>query len=225
MKIHPYPKTSPVVDFTAAALISAAGLVLVFLAAFWTREWALFSLVPPSGGAPDVLPGQREDLHRTFFTVWVSMALAAPAIALFPFAGDSPWAARMWRILWTSSMLVFAVHFYWAIMVIFDGDWARVLNTSRVTAPRLDTVFAIWWVLDVLLAWTLRSTTMWVRLQRIGVHVLATVLFFMGAAREGELPVSRTLGWIFTVAVVAGLVAAIIRHRRSVARRQAIAAS
>ncbi|MFP8777027.1 hypothetical protein [Hydrogenophaga sp. RWCD_12] len=199
-------------DGMTAVLIAAASLLLVFLAAAWTREWSLFSLSPPGGSAPDVLPGQREDLHRTFFTIWASLLLAAPALALLPLAGRSAIAARFWRICWTASLLVFAVHFWWAVVVLFGNDWSRVLHTPRVSAPRLDTVFAVWWCVDVLLAWTVRPDRVWVRLQRAGVHLLAFVLFFMGAAREGELPVSRALGWSFSAVVALGLAAWALRR-------------
>ena len=84
-----------------------------------------------------------------------------------------------------------------------------------MSAPRLDTVFAVWWCVDVLLAWTLRSEAVWVRAQRWGVHLLAFVLFFMGAAREGELAASRTLGWLLATGVVISAVLALRNHRRA----------
>ena len=194
-------------DLMTTVLLAALALVLVFVAAAWTRDWPLFSLSPPGGGVADVSEAQREDLHRTFFTIWASLLLAAPALALLPQAARAGWAARLWRITWTASLLVFAVHFWWAVVELFGNDWSRVLNTPRVSAPRLDTVFAVWWCVDVALAWTVRPDQLWVRLQRAGVHLLAFVLFFMGAAREGELPLSRALGWGFAAVVAAGLIA------------------
>lgn len=80
--------------------------------------------------------------------------------------------------------------------------------------PRLDTVFAVWWVVDVLIAWLWRSEALWVRVQRWGVHALALLLFFMGAAREGELAASRTLGWLLAAGVVVSAVLALQNHRR-----------
>ena len=80
--------------------------------------------------------------------------------------------------------------------------------------PRLDTVFAVWWVVDVLLAWFYRSDALWVRAQRVLVHLLAFILFFMGAAREGELAASRTLGWLLAAGVVISAVLALRDHWR-----------
>jgi hypothetical protein len=198
-----------------ALAISSLSLAVCFAAAWWSRDLALFSLTPPGGGAADVAEALRQDLHLTFFTIWASLLLATPALALFPTIRQSARAFEAWRILWTASLLVFAVHFYWATVVIFGNDWQRILNTPRVSAPRLDTVFALWWVLDVVLAWTTRTNAFWLRLQRLGVHLLAFVLFFMGAAREGELAASRALGWSMAVVVAAGLVSWLVRHRRS----------
>lgn len=206
-------------DAVLAALLATAALLAAFVAAAWTRDVALFALTPPGGGPADVLPAQREDLHRTFFTIWGALLLAAPALALLPLSGRRAWAARGWRIAWTAALLVFAVHFWWAVVELFGNDWSRVLHTPRVSAPRLDTFFALWWCVDVALAWTVRPDRGWVRWQRAGVHLLAFVLFFMGAAREGELQVSRALGWGFAAVVAAGLIVWGLGFRRRAAAR------
>ncbi|MFO6421414.1 hypothetical protein ACLBKS_14540 [Hylemonella sp. W303a] len=189
------------------ALLQALGLgvllsLAALLAAWLTRDHAIFSLLPPGGTVPDMRPEQRFDLHATFFTIWVTIFLVTPALCLFPFIRGSALAWRYWRAFWTVSMLAFAVHFYWAVVLVFGNDWSRILNTPRVSAPRLDTVFAVWWVLDVLLAWFLRSDALWVRAQRLLVHLLAFILFFMGAAREGELLLSRAIGYAMAAAVL-----------------------
>lgn len=201
-----------------ATLVAALGAALLLAAAFaaarWTQEIPLFSLQPPGGGAADMLPSQRQDLHTTFFTIWAALILALPALCLLPFRERSATAARCWLAFWTAALAVFLVHFYWAVTVIFGNDWSRILHTPRVSAPRLDTVFAAWWVLDLLIAWLWRSEALWVRVQRWGVHALALLLFFMGAAREGELAASRTLGWLLAAGVVISAVLALRNHRR-----------
>jgi len=212
------PTRTPLPDRrTMLIALLGAGLLLAlaFIGAGLTSDTALFSLQPPGGGAPDMLPAQRLDLHRTFFTIWAALVLVVPALSLFGFRHRSERAARYWLAFWTAALLVFLVHFYWAVVVLFGNDWQRILHTPRVSAPRLDTVFAVWWCVDVLLAWTLRSEAVWVRAQRWGVHLLAFVLFFMGAAREGELLWSRALGWSLAVCVALSLLwLAVHRFRR-----------
>ena len=199
-----------------ALWLAAIGLLittaLAFAAAYWTRDAALFSLQPPGGGTADFAPTQRQDLHRTFFTIWASLLLAAPAMAFFVSRHQSERHFQLWRAFWTASLLVFSVHFYWAVVVMFGNDWSRILNTPRVSAPRLDTVFAVWWCVDVLLAWTLKGEPWPVRVQRWLVHILAFILFFMGAAREGELVLSRLLGWGFAGVVALAVVRAVWRR-------------
>lgn len=185
-----------------ALLLGLLLSVAAFVAASLTRDLAMFSMLPPGGHVADVRPEQRFDLHATFFTVWATIALVTPALCLFPFARHSTQAGRYWLAFWTVSLLVFVLHFYWAVVLVFGNDWSRILNTPRVSAPRLDTVFFVWWIADVLLAWFWRSDALWLRAQRVGVHLLAFILFFMGAAREGELLLSRVIGYSMAAAVL-----------------------
>ncbi|MDF3822939.1 hypothetical protein P3G55_23785 [Leptospira sp. 96542] len=200
------------------ALLQALALGVLFslaalLAAWLTRDQAIFSLLPPGGAAPDIRPEQRFDLHVTFFTIWATIALVTPALCLFPFMRHSAVAGRYWLAFWTVSLLAFAIHFYWAVVLVFGNDWSRILDTPRVSAPRLDTVFAVWWVVDVLLAWFHRGDALWVRAQRLLVHLLAFILFFMGAAREGELPLSRAIGYAMAAAVLVAVLVWLWRLR------------
>jgi hypothetical protein len=188
--------------------VAALSLVLVlggaFLAASLTGRDALFSLAPQGGGQPDVFQeSQRVDLHRTFFTAWATLILLTPALCTFFFRRSSERAARYWRAFWTVSLVAFLVHFYWAVFVMFGNDWGRILQAkARVSAPVPDTIVTVWWVLDVLLAWLVRSENLWIRIQRALVHLAVFILFFLGSAREGELLLSRALGIAMGVAVL-----------------------
>lgn len=216
MSTHTPPRRLAPPPLLTALGLAAVLLAGAFAAAWFTRDTPLFSLLPPGGGPADIRPEQRLDLHRTFFTIWASLVLVMPALGCVWFRHRSASAARLWLVCWSAALLVFLVHFYWAVGVIFEHDWTRIRHTPRVSAPILDTVFAVWWVLDVLLAWTLRSEPVWVKVERAGVHLLACVLFFMGAAREGELATSRSLGWLLAAVVAASMVSWGIGHWRRV---------
>jgi hypothetical protein len=181
-------------------------LVAAFAAASFTQDKPIFSLLPPGGGAPDMLPEQRLDLHRTFFTIWAALLLVIPALSFFPLKAQSPLASRLWQAFWTVALVAFLVHFYWAVGVIYGFDWDRIRHTTRVSAPILDTVFALWWVVDVVLLWKIRQPARWIEVQRVVVHILAFILFFMGAAREGELEMSRALGYALGLGVLQSVV-------------------
>lgn len=211
----------PTAGQLAVAVISlAVALGGAFLAASLTQHEPIFSLSPPRAKAappdvpvpPDTRESQRLDLHRTFFTAWAALLLAAPAFCTFLFRRSSPAAAGYWLAFWTVGLVAFLVHFYWAVAVIFGNDWGRIMNTTRVSAALPDVVFTAWWVLDVLLAWLLRSEGLLVRAQRLLVHLFGFALFFAGAALEGEITLSRALGWALCAAVLLSLLARVFRR-------------
>ena len=199
-------------------LIAAVSLVVVlgaaFVAAHVTRHDPIFKLTPPPDkAAPDVIApadvqeAQRLDLHRTFFTAWAALLLVTPALCLFPFRNSSPAASGYWLAFWTAGLVAFAVHLYWAVIVIFDGDWSRITNTTRVSAPVIDTVFAIWWAIDVLLAWAMPRENRLIRIERTIVSLLAFVLFVAGSIREGEIWLSQAVGFVMAGAVAIAVLA------------------
>src|SRR3712207_418445 len=110
--------TSQTIRPTAGQLAVAAACLLValggaFLAASLTRDSHIFSLSPPSEeGAPPNVPvppdlkeSQRLDLHRTFFTAWAALLLAAPAFCAFLFRRSSASAAGYWLAFWTAGLV------------------------------------------------------------------------------------------------------------------------
>jgi hypothetical protein len=188
-----------------------------FIAASLKRD--LFLLTPPCPELPcNMTPfaeSQRLDLHRTFFTAWAALILAIPALCTFWFRRTSESASRYWLAFWTVSFVAFLVHFYWSVFVIFDGDWNRIFdkvaNGRRVTLPRFDTLFTVWWGIDVLLAWLITSEKVWIRIQRIILHLAAFGLFFAGSFLEGENRWSQALGLVMGVAVLASFFTWLVR--------------
>jgi len=200
-------------QLTIAGLCLAIVLGGAFAGAARTQHDPIFSLSPPKSTTPDLTEAQRLDLHRTFFTAWATILLLIPALCSFPFRRTSPPAAGWWLAFWTASFIAFAVHLYWAIWVIFGGDWSRITNTTRVSAPILDTVLAVWWALDVLLAWAIPRENRFIAIERTVVSLLAFVLFVAGSALEGEILLSKVLGFLLGGAVVISGIAWIARRR------------
>jgi hypothetical protein len=196
--------------------IAILSLVVVLAGAFITASLNqyVFSLAPPCPKLPcnptPFWESQRIDLHRTFFTAWAALILVTPALCTFWYRRTSAAAARYWLAFWTISFLAFLVHFYWAVVIMYGADWARIIdkvaNGRRVTAPVFDTVFTVWWGIDVLLAWLVGSENGLIRIQRVLVHLSAFALFLLGSAREGEVLGSRALGIAMGVAVLTSVV-------------------
>jgi hypothetical protein len=61
------------------------------------------------------------DLNRTRATIWATSILLIPALALYPFRSASQRTANLAHLFWTFAYLMFLLHAYWAIFVIFDG--------------------------------------------------------------------------------------------------------
>lgn len=198
-------------QLTIAGLCLAIVLGAAFAGASMTQHDPIFKLSPPKSAAPDLTEAQRLDLHRTFFTAWATILLLIPALCSFP----SRRASGYWLAFWTASFIAFAVHLYWAVFVIFQGDWSRIMNTTRVSAPILDTVLAVWWALDVLLAWAIPRENRFIAIERWVVSILAFVLFVAGSAKEGEIPLSRALGFVLGGAVLICWIASLARRRQA----------
>jgi hypothetical protein len=207
---------------TIAAFCLAVALGGAFVAADVTRHDPIFSLSPPPPkNAPshviataDITETQRIELHRTFFTAWAALLLVIPALCLFPFRHQSSSAAGYWLAFWTTSFLAFAVHLYWATIVIFHGDWSQISSSTRVSAPVVDTVFAVWWGVDVLLAWTLHPGKRLVNIERTIVYVLAVALFIAASAIEGEIWLSKALGCTLAAAIAISILVWLTRRMR-----------
>jgi magnesium-transporting ATPase (P-type) len=206
------------VAFLCLVLASTAA----FVGASLTQERPIFSLSPPGApDAPDVPASKRLDLHRTFFTAWAAVLLVTPALCTFLFVRTSQRAAGWWLAFWTASLLAFLVHFYWAVVVIFDNDWTRIFHTTRVSAALPDLVFVVWWALDVLLAWVIWRDGLAIRIERALVHALAFILFFAGSALQGEIFWSRAVGYTLGIAMLLSIIA---RIARGIGSRRAAAA-
>lgn len=208
----------PMVLATLSLVVVLGG---AFAGASLTQNDPIFSLSPPPPkGAPagtvvppDVPATQRLDLHRTFFTAWAAVLLVTPALCAYPFRRWSPKAAAWWRAYWTVACAAFLVHFYFAVFVIFGNDWSRITNSTRVSAAIPDAIFAVWWLLDVVLAWAIASENRPIRVERAIVTLAAFVLFFAGAALQGEIWLSKAIGYAMGAAVAISLVVWLVRRR------------
>jgi hypothetical protein len=161
------------------------------------------SLVSPETLPAGVQEGQTLDFQITFFTAWAALILVAPALCAFPFRRASDLAARYWLAFWTVSWVAYLIHFYWAVVVFFGGDWSKILNSpDLVSVPVLDTVVTVWWGLDIVLAWLVRSKVGWIRVQRVLIHLLVLLLFVLGSAVEGSFLVPRLFGVALALSVL-----------------------
>jgi len=181
--------------------IAIISLLLVlggaFIAAQLTlnREPPSFPLASPCPELPcnmtPFLESQRLDLNRTFFTAWTALILITPALLYVLVQANLRSCGQVLASFLDCQLHCFLVHFYWSVFVMFGGDWSRIFdkveNGRRVTVPVFDTIFTLWWGIDVLLAWLIPSEKWLIQIQRVLVHISAFVLFLLGSVKEGEL--------------------------------------
>src|ERR1041385_6988355 len=63
-----------------------------------------------------------------------------------------------------------------------------------------------WWALDVVLAWTVRAENLPIKIERTISHLLAAALFILGSAKEGEIWLSKALGFTMAGAIAIALI-------------------
>ena len=156
---------------------------------------------------------QALDLNRTKATIWATTLLLIPALVLYPFHTLSARIANLAHLLWTFAYLMFLLHAYWAVFVIFDG----VADTFRQMGPLIASVnflLLVWWGLDVLLLWTARSQTPGAARFQWATRVFTFLVFAITliALRGGSV---RALGIVFAALVVVALAVRLWARDRS----------
>ena len=156
---------------------------------------------------------QALDLNRTKATIWATTLLLIPALVLYPFHTLSARIANLAHLFWTFAYLMFLLHAYWAVFVIFDG----VADTFRQMGPLIASVnflLLIWWGLDVLLLWAARSQTPRAARFQWATRVFTFLVFAITliALRGGSV---RALGIVFAALVVVALAVRLWARDRS----------
>ncbi|WP_146174238.1 hypothetical protein [Litoreibacter ponti] len=171
-------------------------MTAALIAAYMLKDAGSLSLVPPGATEPDAV-GREFWLHLSAYSAWVATVLLIPAY-LFALSPDR---VPDWRAFWTTSYLAYIIHLAISAFGFFGGDFAWMTNSSRVSAFWPGMVLALWWGLDVALS---RRAGGWITVQRVGVHLMAFVLFFGGSAVMGELLTIRVIGAVLLgVALIA----------------------
>jgi hypothetical protein len=142
------------------------------------------------------------DYNRTRLTIWASLLLATPAIALFV-----AWVGRRelgpaWRDWWTASALLFALHLVWSFGFMFGADLGAVFSVQGVLVATSNFVLAALWGASVIAAW--------LGLGSLLLHGVATALLVVsgiGSTLVFGHGFSAPVGVAVVLAVLGGLLA------------------
>ncbi|ANK88267.1 hypothetical protein PYR71_28390 [Rhizobium sp. MC63] len=116
------------------------------------------------------------DLGRTKATIWVTSLMLLPSLALYPYRTLSQRMANVVHLFWTFAYLLFLVHAYWAIFVIFNGLKDTFVQMG-IPIASINFLLVILWGLDVLLLWFAPSRTPPAARFQIAVRTLTFLIF------------------------------------------------
>ncbi|WP_282045461.1 hypothetical protein [Roseibium album] len=157
--------------------------------------------------APE-LDGDLE-MGRTKLTIWATTFLLIPALGLWLIRTAGQTVANLAYLFWTGAWVLFVLHAYWAIFIIFDGVADTFVQQGTLIAGGNFLLLGVW-TLDVLMIWLLPA-----RMQSFWFQLIARLLAFLIFAltlvilRGGAIQI---LGFVFAGALVgAALVRAIVQ--------------
>ena len=210
-------------SFLGLAAISAVVLmVAAFVAAWLFEDHGLLSLVPPASAddpnpVPDVQDGEEIALYQAAFSAWAALVLLVPTYVCFWFRAASGRARALWLAFWTMGAVAYLVHLAVSMFGFFQGDFAWMTSSTRVSAFWPGMVVALWWPVDVALAYARGEDALWIRIQRVALHLVVLILFVGGSLGTGELGLARALGLVLLLGALGSLVRwAMTRNRATV---------
>ncbi len=148
--------------------------------------------------------------HRARFTIWATLALATPPLALFILrAGRQPLGAA-WRGWWSLALAAYGLHLVYGFGVMLGGslDAAVALQGTVVVASNF--LLAALWGASVALAWAGRKA-LWLHLAAalsLTISALTSTLLF------GRSP-SPWIGAALGLVLLAALLARAVLHWRA----------
>ena len=171
--------------------------------------------------APQILDNHRavytiEALvyYRTIYSIWLTIAFLTAAEVLFFLPGDSERKRNYWLLCWTFGFLAYVVHFYYTVGVIFHGSLGEVYAKQGVLIATSNLLVTAWWAFDLLLAWLVKSTSKWIRVQRVFAHLYIPLTFFASAVviKRGFV---RGLGILMTLGILISIALRLVRRKHA----------
>ncbi|HKU44182.1 MAG TPA: hypothetical protein VJR89_38740 [Polyangiales bacterium] len=110
--------------------------------------------------------------HRLVYTIWVSLALSGPALALYvlPQHRDRDYT----RLLWTFAYLAYLGHFYYAFGKHYHFSARELYAGQGALIATGNLLLTAAWSVDVVLSWCFQAVPRWLRIEQV-----ATRIFYM----------------------------------------------
>jgi hypothetical protein len=141
---------------------------------------------------------------RLIYSIWVSLALATPALCLYVLPARSEERRGYWLLFWTFSYVAYLVHFYYAFILTYHASIPELYVNQRVLIATSNLIVTALWGIDVLLGWVADPNARSVRIVTAAAHLLVFVTFFASSVLIFGGP-GRLFGLAMTAAVAACL--------------------
>lgn len=167
-------------------------LVLMALAHGMAELWGYIQ-----GGTAGVV-----DHYRVDFTLWVVTVLTTSALCSYIFLRPGG-RSGYWIGFWTGGYLAYLIHVYWKAAEVAVPNSRGLFQDLVWAVGWWGLVLAVWWTVDVILAWTIPSDRKWVQIQRGGLHLFAFAVLFAMTVLASVVDIStRLLGLLMALVVV-----------------------
>ena len=120
-------------------------------------------------------------LGRAIYSIWLTYAVATPALCLYTLGLNQEKRKTYWLLFWTFAYLVYLLHVAWTFLGIFDGQVENMFSIQGLAIAGTNVVITLWWTADIGFAWLLEPTKFWITLERSGIQLL----FFLAAIYVG----------------------------------------
>lgn len=146
------------------------------------------------------LAGAELEYGRARMTIWITLTLATPAIAMFVLRFRAGPLTPAWRSWWSIALAAFLLHLWYGFVVLFGGELHAVLTSQGTLVGSSNFVLAAVWTCSVAAAWLVPAPrwSWWL-------HALATLLFWVSAVVSTVLfggPTSKLVGCLFVLALL-----------------------
>jgi hypothetical protein len=137
--------------------------------------------------APALARGDHQPVvyYRALFTFWVTLVLLTVAFSGYILQAPVR-TAPTWLLFWTFAYVTYLCHLCWAVPGLAEGNLKAFFSAAGDGAaapvrllgwPYTEILLVAWWLLDVLLGWSVGQNGKLVQVQRGLIHVVIFLLF------------------------------------------------
>ena len=162
----------------------------------------------------------RQDIlfHQVLNTVRVTMVLFGVAMCIYVLTYNVERTSGYWLLFWSLSFLSYLIHVYFSFFLYFHGRISEFYSAQGAFVATTNLFITAWWLLDFLLAWFGDSRVTWIRAQRMGIHLLILVTFFLSTVVFHAVDHKETFVVVLGVFQALSVVIAFIIRRRTAIR-------